>query len=112
MKILHVTRQFYPTTGGIPNAIWHLSKYLISKGHESHVIALNRLFQEERSYLNPHEVIEALILVFRHVRQTLNIGAILVQFSFYILKANLSYVKRESKPVKVIYRTRHSRLVP
>ena len=60
MKVLHVTRQFYPTTGGIPNAVWHLSKYLMSRGIQSNVLALNRLFQEDRSTLKSFETIDGI----------------------------------------------------
>lgn len=46
MKILQVTRQFHPATGGIEKVVLDLSKKLLQKGHKSDVLTLNRLWGE------------------------------------------------------------------
>ena len=62
MRILQVARQFYPRVGGIPNAVWYLTKELISRGHEIHVLSLNRLFQEDKPHLKSEEVVDDIVI--------------------------------------------------
>lgn len=40
MKILHVTRQFWPSRGGLESFVLGLSRQLIARGHQSHVATL------------------------------------------------------------------------
>ena len=44
MRILHVVRQFYPCVGGIEKYTLDLCRELISRGHVSDVVTLNRTF--------------------------------------------------------------------
>ena len=62
MKILQVTRQFYPTIGGIPTAVCHLSRHLQQRGHEVHVLALNRMFQDDGRQLPAEDHIDGLTI--------------------------------------------------
>ena len=47
MKILQVTRQFYPEIGGIENVVLGLSETLLESGHEVDVVTLDFLFNSE-----------------------------------------------------------------
>lgn len=49
MKILHITRQFYPGIGGIESVVQNLCKSLIQKGHKCGVVSLNRSFDSPGS---------------------------------------------------------------
>lgn len=62
MQILQVTRQFYPAVGGIQTAVWHLSHYLQSTGHQVHIVALGRLFGKEQHPLPPEEMINGILV--------------------------------------------------
>lgn len=46
MRILHITRQFLPATGGIERVVYHLAKEQLAAGHEVGVLTLNRLFSQ------------------------------------------------------------------
>jgi alpha-1,3-mannosyltransferase len=62
MRILHVTRQFFPAIGGIESVIWHLSHHLQACGHEVSVVTLNRLFEDRRCRLLPEEVVDDIVI--------------------------------------------------
>jgi alpha-1,3-mannosyltransferase len=44
IKVLQVTRQFFPTVGGIQNMVLHLCQHLTSQGYKCDVLTLNRRF--------------------------------------------------------------------
>jgi len=57
MKILHVTRQFFPATGGIQQAVSHLAHHQLAAGIHADVLTLNRSFHEPETALPAHEII-------------------------------------------------------
>jgi alpha-1,3-mannosyltransferase len=44
MKILQITRQFLPSTGGLESAVEGLSRAVQDAGHEVHVVTLRKIF--------------------------------------------------------------------
>ncbi|HET58886.1 MAG TPA: glycosyltransferase family 1 protein [Chloroflexi bacterium] len=60
MKIVHVVRHFYPVIGGIQSAVFYLSQYLLSSGHQVEVVALNRVIKDETYYFPDEEVIDGI----------------------------------------------------
>jgi alpha-1,3-mannosyltransferase len=58
MRVLHVTRQYYPSVGGIESSIRNLSRQIQLAGHEVHIITLNRLFSKNQSYLPSEETLD------------------------------------------------------
>ena len=44
MKILHITRQFYPLIGGMENYVFNLAEQQIRSGHSVSILTLNRSF--------------------------------------------------------------------
>jgi alpha-1,3-mannosyltransferase len=63
MKILHLTQNFYPVTGGIETFVYESSRRLIEKGYKVYVIASDKL-PDTNKKLPEHEVING-IEVFR-----------------------------------------------
>jgi len=59
MKILQVTRQFYPAVGGIETVVLELSRALIALGHEVQVATLDRLWGQ-KTRLEPEELLEGI----------------------------------------------------
>ena len=67
MKILHVTRQFYPAVGGIENVALGLCRALQARGHECTVATLRTDFGRGTT-LAPEAVVEGIpVHRFRHV---------------------------------------------
>jgi alpha-1,3-mannosyltransferase len=62
MKILHVTRQYFPQVGGIENVIWNLAKRQISAGHTVQIGCLNRPFQRAGKVLPAQETYEGALI--------------------------------------------------
>jgi alpha-1,3-mannosyltransferase len=60
MRIVHVTRQYLPSVGGIQSAIQNLSREFISSGNEVQVVALYRQFADDQSLFTSEEVIEGI----------------------------------------------------
>ena len=59
MYIVHVTRQFRPSIGGIETVVHELARAQIAAGHRVRVVTLNRLFKSNNSHcLPPREVID------------------------------------------------------
>ena len=58
MKILHVTRQFFPSIGGIENVVKSLCDHLIENGYQSDVVTLNKLWSSSDKLLR-HETFGA-----------------------------------------------------
>lgn len=44
MRILQIARQFYPSVAGVEKFTQDLSRYLMGRGHQVHVVTLNRCF--------------------------------------------------------------------
>lgn len=62
MKILHITSNFYPTTGGIETFIYEISKRMIRKGNNVTVITSNKT-PFENKILKRHEVIDGINVI-------------------------------------------------
>jgi len=60
MKVCHVTRQFYPSVGGIETVIWHLCQNLQQQGCEVSVITLDRLFDQPSKKLPATEMVDGI----------------------------------------------------
>jgi len=60
MKILHVVRQFFPSTGGTETLVYQLCKNLQMLGHEVKVITLSRLFSMPDKILPRHEIFKGI----------------------------------------------------
>ena len=60
MRILQVTRQFHPCIGGIENVIYGLAQGLRERGHETTVVALDRLFTEPGRRLGPEDACDGI----------------------------------------------------
>ena len=60
MRILQVTRQFYPSTGGVENVVWYLTKHLQASGYEVDVVSLNRLFDQSKIHLPCQEKVDGI----------------------------------------------------
>ena len=52
MKILHITRQFYPLIGGMENYVLNLAEQQIKNGHSVTVLTLNRSFVNNEKLSN------------------------------------------------------------
>ncbi len=58
MRILHVVRQFWPSTGGMEQFVLELCKELFKAGHQSEILTLNRLFSNRSQTLAAQEVLQ------------------------------------------------------
>ena len=56
MRVLQVTRQFYPKVGGIESCVLNLSRQLIARGHAVDVVTLNRDLRTRRLITGPSEI--------------------------------------------------------
>lgn len=63
MKILQITRQFYPSIGGIETVIWHLTQNLQKKGHQVDVLALDRPFNAKQNKLPVFEKVDGISII-------------------------------------------------
>jgi len=61
MKILQVSRQFYPAIGGIENVVLNLSRAIIQRNHHIDVATLNRVWGDYRRLENLDEVFEMMV---------------------------------------------------
>lgn len=66
MKILFLTRLFYPHIGGVEKHVWEISKRLINKGHDVTIIA-----EKHDEKINNYEVVQK-IRIYRMSRYTDN----------------------------------------
>lgn len=64
MKILHLTRQFYPCIGGVEKYIYEISKRLVKKGISCRVLTLNYNIFNKKQKFSESEKIDG-IVVFR-----------------------------------------------
>lgn len=62
MKIVHVTKFFYPDIGGIQTVIWRLCHHQLASGHQVGVVTLDRLLEDETQYLPHNETIEGIVV--------------------------------------------------
>ncbi len=60
MKILHVMRQYYPTVGGIQSVVANLANQLVENGHEVNILALNRLFDSDKTPLPSKAIVDGI----------------------------------------------------
>jgi alpha-1,3-mannosyltransferase len=63
VRILHLTQNFFPVTGGIETFVYESSRKLVEKGHEVYVITSDKLLGTNKK-LPTHEIING-IEVFR-----------------------------------------------
>ncbi len=49
MYIVHVTRQFQPSIGGIESVVYELARAQIAAGHRVRIVTLNRLFKSDNT---------------------------------------------------------------
>lgn len=64
MRILHITRQFYPLIGGMENYVLNLAEQQIKNGHSVDVLTLNRSFIDDEK-LSRYEKLDNGVEVFR-----------------------------------------------
>ena len=60
MKIVHVTKSFYPDIGGIQTVIWRLSHFQQKENHYVGVITLDRLLENRSTVLPLEEIIDGI----------------------------------------------------
>jgi alpha-1,3-mannosyltransferase len=60
MKLVHITRQYYPSVGGIETVVRNLSDYTRRAGHQVDVITLDRLFGQEHAPLAADEMVNGI----------------------------------------------------
>jgi alpha-1,3-mannosyltransferase len=51
--IVHVTRQFHPSIGGIESVVGELASAQVSAGHRVRILTLNRVFKARRGFVLP-----------------------------------------------------------
>jgi len=57
MKILHISRQFYPCIGGVEKYIYEISKRLVKKGIKCRVLTLNyNIFEKKEKFFRYEEM--------------------------------------------------------
>lgn len=61
MKILHITRQFYPAIGGIETMVLELCRALLGMGHDVHIVTLDRLWGHKEK-LKSEETLEGIFI--------------------------------------------------
>lgn len=60
MRLVQITRQFYPAIGGIESVVWYLSKYLQQAGHHVDIITINQVFYNKECPLPEMEIVEGI----------------------------------------------------
>ncbi|MEM7818226.1 MAG: glycosyltransferase family 4 protein [Candidatus Aenigmatarchaeota archaeon] len=57
MKILHITRQFYPCIGGTEKYVYEVAKRLVKRGYENYVLTLNyNIFNKKQKFKSNEEI--------------------------------------------------------
>ncbi len=62
MRVLQVTRQFFPSVGGIESVVHQLCRYLLQQGVECDVLTLNRVWTRMAEPLPRQEKIEGILV--------------------------------------------------
>ena len=61
--IVHITRQFAPSRGGLEDVVANLCRNLVSRGYRIRIVTLNRVFTAPETLLPAHEIIDGIEIV-------------------------------------------------
>ncbi len=111
MRVLHITRQFFPAVGGIENALNALACALSARGHTCDILTLNRTWDQPARVLPSEEWINGLRVLrvpYRGPRQY----AVAPQFLKYLNGYDLIHLHSSDYFLDAVYWSGVSRRLP